>query len=299
MLGKLVVHIKEGSPVDEKGITKKVMSILMKSDQQYFVSRLQVKRIRLSNNAKGTFESGHRLCVNGSFGQAAGDIYGTLGCFVKGKSIGSSSEQLYALSCAHVFPDGCNEVVRVARGNLHDTLEILGHINHPFKLLRDHKVDIAAIAVTQDAKQNCLHSLKNSDNCDVWKSALHEGDLNAILGFQVYKWGAKSDFTRGLICSVNYANLGFDSQFNVFIKSESESSEPFSSEGDSGSAVCFDEPSEETVQVLSLVNGEITAIATGKHECSYTVHLKKNLEELSKQSGHSYELYNPDQLEDS
>lgn len=290
MLGKLVVHMKEDSSADEETITRKVEKILKSNESQSFVNCLEVKKVRVSTTAGGTFESGQRLCVNGSFSQANRETYGTLGCFVKGRKDNGSSEQLYALSCAHVFPDGCNSVVKVAHAQSED-LEILGHISDTFKLLREHKIDIAAIAVTPEAKQKCLHSLKNSDNCDVWQSVLHEGDFNAILGFQVYKWGAVSNITRGLIIAVNYDSQGFDSQFNIFIKNDPESSEVFSSEGDSGSVVCFDKPSDETVKILSLVNGEITA--AGKHECSYSVHLKKNLEELSTKSGHSFQLYNP------
>lgn len=289
MLGKLVVHMKEDSSADEETITREVEKILKSNESQYFVNRLEVKKVRVSTTAGGTYESGQLLCVNGSLSET----YGTLGCFVKGRKDKGSSEQLYALSCAHVFPDGCNSAVKVAGAQSQD-FEILGHISDTFKLLRERKVDIAAIAVTPEAKPKCLHSIKNSDNSDKWQSVLHEGDLKAILGFQVYKVGAVSNITRGLIIAVNYDGEGFDSQFNIFIKNDPESSEVFSSEGDSGSVVCFDKPSEETVKILSLVKGKVTT-AAGKYECSFSVHLKKNLVELTATSGHLFELYNTEQ----
>ena len=300
MLGKLEVHTDEDIPVDNNAIRKKIVSILMKAESQYFVNRLEIKSVRLSKTAKDVYESGQCLRVNALPGQASpGSSSGTLGCFVEGRpnNIANDHVQLYGLSCAHVFPEGCDSVVKVNPAYLGDNhesaLKPFGKISQHFKLIDEHKVDIAAIEILAEAKPKCNKYLKNSDD-KLWRSSLHEGNLNDLLGYQVYKWGAVSDFTRGLIISANYASDGFDNQYNIFIKGETDTSKEFSKKGDSGSAVCYDEPSEETVQIVSLVKGEMTS-STGEHECSYSVHLKKNLDKLSEQSGHSFELCNPDQ----
>ena len=299
MLGNLVVHVEEYSGADVEEVTNKVIDIVMKSESKYFVNHLQVKRIRILPTANATYESGQVLRVKKppcQAGASADDncLYGTLGCFVKGKNNGFS-EKLYAVSCAHVFPDDCDAAIEIALSRTQDKFDMLGVISPDFKILRENKVDIAAVAVESSAEQKCNHCLKNSGGCDVWKSALHEGDLKDIIGYQVYKWGFRSGLTRGLIISENYissAQRGLDSQYNIFIKSQ-KSSEKFSSKGDSGSAVCFDEPTEEIVQVLSLVTGELTETVSETHLCSYSCHLKTNLDELSKKTGNSFELYNP------
>ena len=295
MLGKLVVHLEEYSPADIEVVTKEVIRIIMESSaSQYFANHLEVKRIRLSLNASGHYESGQWLRVKNSAGHANPYTYGTLGCFVKGKHIIDSNEKLYALSCAHVFPDGCHPVVKISRAHPPSNWEIIGNFIPEFKLRRELHVDIAAIALTV-AEQKLNHCLKNSHGSDKWRSTLHEGDIKDILGFQVYKWGPVSNCTRGLISSVNYLSRDFNSELNVFIKTQTETPEKFSSEGDSGSVVCFDAPTDETVEVVSLLNGEMTVTTTESQEFSYSIHLKKNLVKLSEQSDHSFELYNLDQ----
>ena len=294
MLGKLVVHIKEYSSADVEDVANKVIRIIRDSESKYFVNHFEVKRIRLSPSARGTYESGQSLRVKNSADQASAYTYGTLGCFVKAKNNLDSSEQLFGLTCAHVFPDGCHPVVKISRAHPPSNWETIGNFIPEFKLLRELHVDIAAIALTV-AEEKLNHCLKNSHGCDKWKSTLHDGDVKDILGFQVYKWGPVSNCTRGLISSVSYLSRDFNSQLNVFIKKQTESQEKFSSEGDSGSAVCFDSPTDETVQVVSLLNGEMTVTTTESQEFSYSVHLEKNLGKLSEQSNHSFELYNLDQ----
>ena len=253
-----------------------------------------MKRIKVTPSASSTYESGQFLRVTNPVGHEDPFTLGTLGCFVKGQNEKvASSKNLYAVSCAHVFPDGCSPTVMVSKAHPPGDWGEFGNFNPTLKMLNAHKIDIAAIAVRSDAEDDCNHCLKTSHGLDVWRSALHEGDIEHILGFQVHKWGPSSDCTTGLITSINYVSRDFDNHFNVFIKMPYGAEGSFSSEGDSGSVVCFDAPADETVLVVSLLNGTITIRDNGRQEFSYSVHLKKNLDELSAKSGHSFELYNP------
>ena len=263
-------------------------------ESKYFANHLEVKRIKLSPSASSTYESGQFLRVTNPEDHEDPFTLGTLGCFVKGQNERvASSKKLYAVSCAHVFPDGCSPTVMVSKAHPPGDWGEFGNFNPTLKMLNAHKIDIAAIAVRPDAEDDCNHCLKTSHGLDIWRSALHEGDIEHILGFQVYKWGSSSYCTSGLISSINYISHDFDSQLNVFIKKLDGAEGGFSSEGDSGAVVCFDAPTDETVLVVSLLNGKITIPDTGTQEFSYSVHLKKNLDELSAQSGLSFELYNP------
>ena len=299
MLGNLVVHVEEYAKVDLEEITNKVIETVMDSESKQFVNHLEVKRVRLNPNAGITHESGQCVRVRKSSvggGATADDGYwqGTLGCFAKG-CVNGANEKMFVLSCAHVFPDGCSHIVEIPRANSQTEFDVIGEFNPEYRLLWENKLDIVAISVNPSARNKCHLWLKNSGGCDDWKVVPHEGDLKQLLGYQVYKWGSVTNLTQGMVVCVNYKSYGqtgFGDQYNIFIRSPPDSSSLFSLQGDSGSVVCFDDSFQETVRVLSLINGDMTDIASGKVICSYSCHLKKNLDALAERTNRNFELYN-------
>lgn len=134
--------------------------------------------------------------------------------------------------------------------------------------------------------------MKNSHGRESWKSVIHRGDIKDLEGFEVYKWGFSSGCTKGLIQCVNYKStkeVDFDNQYTILVKSNDDSSRPFSSNGDSGSMVCYDDPNTETIYIVSLVIGVLTEELSKNF--IVTFHLNKNLQELTKNTELEFELY--------
>ena len=303
MYGKLVVHLTEYGVADINEIANEVAELIKDTDCKDLVKNFEVTRVRKSENAGMMHESGYRIRVKiqnrqnvaGAGCASSSYRYGTVGCFVKGCKR-SSSEKMYALSCAHIFPEGCDSDVEIGRTESATQYDIFGKVWPKLKLFRKHTVDIAAIAVSAAAVTKCNVKVKNSENSDAWENELHEGDLKCLIGLPVYKWGGASFLTRGLIISTDYKNIkeeALDEHFNIYVGSLPGSSEcDFSKPGDSGSIICYDDPTEEKVTVLSLLTGPLTDVVTEKTVCFYSCHLQKNIQELARKTDLQFKLYN-------
>ena len=271
------------------------------------VNNFEIKQVCASNSAGITYESGKNLRVKKNPEQVNADdvlandkhSYGTLGCFVKGKAAETNSDnytytyQIYALSCAHVFPEGCDNFVEVGRTDV--KFDHFGIISPEFTLLKEHIFDIAAIVVEDNIKEKCNPNLKNCDGFEGWGSILHEGKFNELIGTEVFKWGSMSDLTHGLIVSIDYKVLGVESldhEYNILIETLPKLSDSdFSTKGDSGTVVCYEDPVDEKVVALSMINGGLYEKETKKYLCTYSCHLHTNIEELSKTTHINFEWY--------
>lgn len=302
MYGKLVVHLTEYGVADINEIANKVAELIKDTDCKGLVKNFEVTRVCISTNAGMMHETGNHIRVKiqnrqnvaGAGNASSSYCYGTVGCFVKG-SKRSSSEKMYALSCAHVFPEGCDSDVEIRRTELATKYDLFGKVKPKLKLLRKHTVDIAAIEVSEAAITKCNVKIKNSENSDAWENELHEGDLKSLVGIPVYKWGGVSYLTKGHVISTDYKTSkeeALDERFNIYVGSLPGSSEcDFSRQGDSGSIICYDDPTEEKVIVLSLLTGPLTDVVTEKTVCFYSCHLQRNIQELTRKTDLRFELY--------
>ncbi|MEW8542880.1 MAG: hypothetical protein AB2693_05045, partial [Candidatus Thiodiazotropha sp.] len=238
-----------------------------------FIRNFEVQPVCLSSSVKVTYESGKSLRVATSQSQGevtTGDAfdgqnhsYGTLGCFINGKANvqnpGSYNTQLYALTCAHVFPEGCEYSVHV--GEPESDYAFLGLVSPELVLLNEHIIDIAAVLIDDREVDKCNTNLKNCNGCENWKTALHEGDFSELIGTEVFKWGSASNLTQGMIASIDYAIhheiASLDEQYNILIETLPGSDADFSSRGDSGTVVCFEVPEEEKIVALSMINAQL------------------------------------------
>ena len=303
--GKLVVHVKADTLVPVKEITDKV-NIIAKSLSKDIVNNFEVKQIQDSIAAGITYESGKSIRVMKNPEQiTAGDVlandkhsYGTLGCFVKGKMSGTNPDeytsQMYALSCAHVFPEGCDDIIEVGRTDI--KFDPFGIISQDLTLHKEHIYDIAAIVVEDNIKEKCNINLKNCDGFEGWGSILHEGNFNELIGMEVFKWGSMSDLTHGLIVSIDYKTIGvetLDDEYNILVETLPQLSDTdFSTKGDSGTVVCFEDPDDEKVVALSMINGGLYEQHTKEYMYTYSCHLHTNIEALSRKTNIKFEWYN-------
>ena len=306
--GNLAVHVKEEVPLYD--ITDKIKCVVRNLGKQ-FLDRLEVKPVSLSINAGVTYESGKSLRVKKSSSEENDNVvedeihdrysFGTLGCFIKGKHTGTDTddytEQMYALSCAHVFPEDCGNCVEV--GLSCSNFNQFGIISPELMVYQEHTVDIAAILVVQEVLHKCNVRLKNTESFEAWESDLHKGEVSDLVASEVFKWGSVSDLTQGLIVSHDYhlqvqGLESLDENYNVLIEAlPGLSYNEFSKRGDSGTVVCLENPDEQKVTALSMINGALY-IPEGvekKYLCSYSCHLHKNIQELSKKTKITFQWF--------
>ena len=306
--GKLVVHVKEDTQemvIDMREITDKVKVIIRQLGFCNYINNFEIKRVHNSSAAGVTYESGKSLRTKRTLEEVnVSDVlidgnhsYGTLGCFIKGKGNGTGPDyttEMYALSCAHVFPPDCDNCVEISRADV--KYDHFGTVSPQLTLHKGNIIDIAAILVDATVVEKCNVHLKNCDAFEGWGSILHEGSFDDLIGIEVYKWGSISDLTHGVIISYDYKVQrveSFDDDFNIFIETLPNTdgmNTDFSSKGDSGTVVCFEDPVEEKVVALSMINGALyDRLEDNKFICSYSCHLHRNIEELSKDTNITFE----------
>lgn len=294
-----MVHVKDSMLYDIKGLPDKLRMMMRRIGRREFIHNFEVQPVHVSSSVGVTYESGKSLRVANAqnTGQAStGDVvysqshsYGTLGCFVNGKADVQNSDdyntQLYALTCAHVFPNGCSNCVEI--GRTESEYDMLGLVSPELTMFKEHIIDIAAVLVDDGILDKCNINLKNCNGCENWKTVLHEGDFSELMGTEVFKWGSASNLTQGMIASIDYEihpveNL--DEQYNILIETLPGSEVDFSSRGDSGTVVCFEVPEEEKIVALSMINAQVLEQSSGKYLCSSSCHLHTNIEQLSKKT---------------
>ena len=307
--GRLVVHIKEGTTenmIDMNEIRDKIKITVKNSKWSDYLNNLEIKQVRSCSTAGVTYDSGKCLRIKKiQIETHDGSVitnnnnkynYGTLGCFIKGKGQGDGSEfatEMYALSCAHVFSPDCENCVEI--GLTDQKFDHFGTVSEELTCRRENMVDIAAILVDAPIVGKCNVKLKNVCACEGWNSILHEETVDDLIGAEVYKWGSASDLTEGLIISYDYRGQGVETlndDFNILIKCLPTSETQFSQSGDSGTLVCLEDPEEEKIVALSMINGALfDATQDHKYICSYSCHLHTSIEELSKAANISFEWY--------
>lgn len=281
--GRLVVHTEEKSEVAIQEITKQVSVHIMDSNSRQLINGLQVKNIVITAET-GTVHGGDCISVKDEQGR---HIFATLGSFVK-----ATDENMYALTSEHMFENNASFEVELAEKDQNETqYSPFGKLDPQFKIKQDYKVDIAAIKVNKAKINQCITSLKSLDGSDNWKNVMYEeDDFNNLIDRQVYKRGSTSALTRGRVSCIDYRRTNADCNYNMIIQSEAGSTQTFSSIGDSGSIICMEDPIKENVMALSILCAGMVEKNENNHQ-TLSCHLKKNLTELSRQSGQTFQLY--------
>lgn len=178
--------------------------------------------------------------------------YGTLGGFVLGKNCDK-----YALTCSHVCQKG--SIVFAAHNDSEERK--IGECVFSSNLQSKNKMttfsDVALVKIGGNVIDMC--------NLSMFNSYLHESNvkiysenLSKIGKVFVYKIGATTSLTKGLISSSEYYDNITDGRTELFVISDF-ADVPFTEPGDSGSIVFTNENSSalDTINVIGLFWGEI------------------------------------------
>ncbi|KAK3606419.1 hypothetical protein CHS0354_041355 [Potamilus streckersoni] len=184
-------------------------------------------------------------------------IFGSVGAFMKDRF-----GDMYILTALHVvgIADNASDVrlVKQRDRNDDDYTRIGSTIYRPEQIAT---LDIAAVKVSNDHTETCDVRFEKPDGTTGPYDIFH-GSLEDINGRNVYKKGASTGLTSGLIASTNYTLMDMTPESHIWIVPENEpqGSNEFAREGDSGASVyAVEEDDEGKVNVIAMVRaGQIT-----------------------------------------
>ncbi|KAL4223679.1 hypothetical protein ACF0H5_017147 [Mactra antiquata] len=191
---------------------------------------------------------------------------GTLGCFVNIQRKGVQETQLHAVTCAHVVEGEPDVYLDIGKQR------ILGSVSH--YMYDRYRYDLATIKIKES---DCEVRMLDYDQQNFYDWEIFDGET---AGKTVYKFGAKSGLTKGVVLGNDISRRIIDDdpelriEHNILIAipsallthpdSRCQMHEPqFSVGGDSGSAVCWLDNSK--VYVVALVCGGFTDKVTGHY----------------------------------
>lgn len=224
---------------------------------------------------------------------------GTLGCFRE-----NGKAELLGVTCAHVI--GTNDAGQ--------TVEILWNGEEwsvfartcPEYIIRTAEIpsmpliDIAALRVDDEARQNCILELKDevgrfcsyilfdNETTDVRYSI---EQLDRLVGKVVFKYGAATGFTKGIVASVDASiTVNTDDYLIMIEELPAIDAQMFASEGDSGAVVCSTVLEEDEINsqhdgpvlmaVSMISHGKMTLNDKLYEEITLSFNLKKGLDKL-------------------
>ncbi|XP_060585299.1 uncharacterized protein LOC132741201 [Ruditapes philippinarum] len=163
---------------------------------------------------------------------------GTLGGFAS-----NDDNQLFGLTCAHVVQGSAGEhdvYIKDDSFQQHMFGKSSPEMTVRFGSTKLSWIDFAAISVCDDVRQRCMQLLKDDDGI-LRTSKLSTACPSDLVGKYVYKYGAMTGFTEGIVCSSDYSMFdGQDSKsYIVLIDTKSCDGEFYAKEGDSGSINCI------------------------------------------------------------
>lgn len=178
--------------------------------------------------------------------------YGTLGGFVHGKSCDK-----YALTCSHV----CQKESIVFAAHNDSEERKIGECVFSSNLQSEKKIstfcDVALVKIDGNVIDKCNLSMLNY-HFNESKVKIYSENLSKIGKVFVYKIGATTSLTKGLISSSEYYDKMTDGRTELFVISDFGNVR-FAEPGDSGSIVFTNENSSalDTINVIGLFWGEI------------------------------------------
>lgn len=180
---------------------------------------------------------------------------GTLGAFVEGQD-----KQLYALTCAHVVCNPAKDEHDVFIQDRGVNLKKIGVSLRSMTLCSgsgSHAlVDLSAIRVAEDMVGRCIKRIKDDSGLCRHGRVAEESFL-ALRKKVVYKHGAFSGLTYGLVCGTDFGLFdapGEDSYVLLIEALPGGESLVFSKRGDSGSIICMPDLFTNNVKVVAMLS---------------------------------------------
>ncbi|KAK3598073.1 hypothetical protein CHS0354_027718 [Potamilus streckersoni] len=284
VFGELQVHVKPFPSVQkEKEILKQIDDV-MKKHKYWQNYRIGV----IEKRPKPFYYVGSTLYC------PAIDIHGTLGGFMV-----DMDNNLYFLTCAHVVPSNADVQVEI-RGQRTEPITIGRSVcvQIPTDMLHisADSVDIMAVRVKDDQKPNCIPLFKTADGEFRPGIIVQPFDCSLKEFPAVYKWGAYTDLTHGILHEGHYSKDLFaacnltDHQY-IYVLAETppvddDNYVTFALPGDSGAIICA-EAENNYIQLVGMIQGGDMHVRTGPAVDKYTLgfYLWCGLDKLLKRSG--------------
>jgi hypothetical protein len=176
---------------------------------------------------------------------------GTLGCLVR-----NDDGEIYVLTCAHV--------VHAEHDAIHDVFDEnrrVFAVSQPETKIppeRGTLIDIAAVKVIHEKdKMRCRTNLKDEEG-NYMRTELYMGVSQELIesNRRVYKHGAGSQFTDGLVCSSDYSRANRDVTHQLLLIETMPGCEDnsYACNGDSGSIICMSDVSVMHVPTVTAVS---------------------------------------------
>lgn len=199
-------------------------------------------------------QQGDKIYTRNSLSEESNDenSYGTLGGFVS-----DQNNDTLVLTCSHVCKNGN---IIFADDNDHGRVRMGKCVfsNDLQTKTIDEFIDVALIKIDNDALDRCNLSMLNNtlqqSNVKIYLESLQKIARKAF----VYKIGASTSVTKGLITSPEFHLKITGGRAELFFVSDID--DPFADKGDSGSIVFIIENSSalDTIRVIGMVSGELT-----------------------------------------
>ncbi|XP_053401039.1 uncharacterized protein LOC128557572 [Mercenaria mercenaria] len=209
---------------------------------------------------------------------------GTLGGFVR-----SNNNKLYGLTCAHVVH---------GNGNVHDVfiqseteeMVLIGRSLPRMTVFPDTNriafIDIAAIEITKECQPKC--SLKDEHGQEK-RAQVFEGKPETIVSNFIYKYGATSDLTKGIVVSTDYSLFGPDARELVVLIDSLPSIDAgkYAQEGDSGAINCITDITDHsgTIKAVSMITAGGCILEGHDNEICLSFLLHNGIERLQESGG--------------
>ncbi|KAK3590293.1 hypothetical protein CHS0354_006072 [Potamilus streckersoni] len=201
---------------------------------------------------------------------------GTLGGFMI-----DTDGHLHCLTCAHIVPDDADVHVEIS-GQQMEPITIGRSVSMnvqeelPYTIV-DH-ADIMAVKVNEDQRARCIPYFKTADGESGSSVMIQPFDRSLKEYPKVYKWGATSNLTHGLLHTGDYSRelfntLGLNDQKYIYVLVESppvddDSNGTFASPGDSGAIIC-NETEDNAIETVAMIQGGDMDIRTGSLTVNY------------------------------
>ncbi|XP_053401042.1 uncharacterized protein LOC128557575 [Mercenaria mercenaria] len=233
--------------------------------------------------AGGQVEHGGVLeseCPGGTFRS------GTLGTFAD-----SHNDDLYALTCGHVVYADDDRDHNIYIRNTSNERQLFAKSNPSLTVRSGNQqralIDIAAVKVIDPVRPNCTKFLKDADG--MLKSAvLVTENVVGLNAPYIFKHGAASNLTEGLVCSEDYSIAAGLEGYIVLIASPPgcADDETYAKPGDSGSVNCMpDVDKNKTVKVVSMLSGGGLELAEFDEQLYFSFQLSVGLDTLRDRDG--------------
>ena len=215
---------------------------------------------------------------------------GTLGGFVEDEE----KKELFAVTCAHVVRPGNHAGDLDVFVDERQQPRRLGVSTEELALCTGGAeiiIDMAAVKIVDEIRNQCIRFLKDEDGINRHTELVDYFELNEYLGKDVYKYGAATRLTQGIICSVDYdqkiRELLGSSTSAVVIEDLPGSLTKFADRGDSGAFVCLQNPEHEgpVIKALSVLTGGDMELVEDPAPKYMTFLLQRGLQEMVRKSG--------------